>query len=55
MCPISKEDIQKLSTENIESVTIYTTEGPEEYFVKNILRNHSTAVAKLHLEEISKF
>lgn len=55
MCSISKEDIQKFSTENIESVTIYTTEGPEEYFVKNILRNHSTAAAKLHLEEISKF
>jgi len=54
ICPISKEDIKKLSTENIESVTIYTTEGPEEYFVKSILRNHSIAAAKLHLEEVSK-
>ncbi len=55
MCPISKEDIQKFSTENIESITIYTTEGPEEYFVKSILKNHSNAAAKLHLEEISKY
>lgn len=54
MCPISKEKMQKLSIDTIESITIYTTEGPEEYFVKNILRNHSTAAAKLHLEEVSK-
>lgn len=55
MCPISKENIQKLSTDTIESITIYTTEGPEEYTVKNILRNHSAAAAKLHLEEIDKY
>ena len=55
MCPISKENMQKLSTDTIESITIYTTEGPEEYVVKNILRNHSTSAAKLHLEEVSKY
>lgn len=54
MCPISTENIKRLSSENIESVTIYTTEGPEEYFVKSILRNHSNAAAKMHLQEIDK-
>lgn len=54
MCPISKEDIQKFVNETIESIVIYTTEGPEEYFVKNILRNHSIEAVKLHLKEIGK-